>query len=165
MGLIGWKYARTRSAFFFGFWQRFQEFFKTKTRDTCEYAHCYMSGQLRMEEKRNYTNIGCNTGIPAQNMQHFMSNSPWSAQAVIRRVQAEIAATPELQGGVLILDESANAKEGNKSAGAARQYDGRRGKVDMSQVGTLLAYTNGSVWCWVDGELYLPEHWFNNGDG
>lgn len=160
MGLIGWKYARTRSAFFFGFWQRFQEFFKTKTRDTSEYAHCYMSGQLRMEEKRNYTNIGCNTGIPAQNMQHFMSNSPWSAQAVIRQVQAEIAATPELQGGVLILDESANAKESNKSAGAARQYDGRRGKVDMSQVGTLLAYTNGSVWCWVDGELYLPEHWF-----
>ena len=69
-----------------------------------------MSGQLRMEEKRNYTNIGCNTGIPAQNMQHFMSNSPWSAQAVIRQVQAEIAATPELQGGVLILNESANAK-------------------------------------------------------
>ena len=146
--------------FFFGFWQRLQELFKTKTRDTREYAHCYMSGPLRMEEKRNYTNIGCNTGIPAQNMQHFMLNSPWSAQAVIRQVQAEIAATTELQGGVLILDESANAKEGNKSAGVARQYDGRRGKVDMSQVGTLLAYTNGSVWCWVDGELYLPEHWF-----
>lgn len=132
MGLIGWKYARTRPAFFFEFRQRFLEFFKTKTRDTSEYAHGYMSGQLRMEEKRNYTNIGCNTGIPAQNMQHFMSNSPWSAQAVIRQVQAEIAATLELQGGVLILDESANAKESNKSAGAARQYDGRRGKVDMS---------------------------------
>jgi SRSO17 transposase len=143
-----------------GFWRRFHEGFKTKTRDTSEYAHDYMIGQLRMEEKCNYTNIGCNMGVPAQNMQHFKSNSPWSAQAVIRQVQAEIAATPELQGGVLILDESANAKEGNKSAGAARQYDGRRGKVDMSQVGTLLAYTNGSVWGWVDGELYLPEHWF-----
>ena len=30
----------------------------------------------------------------------------------------------------------------------------------MSQVGTFLAYANGSVWTWVDGELYLPEHWF-----
>lgn len=96
----------------FGFWQRFHEGFKTKTRDTSEYAHDYMIGQLRMEEKCNYTNIGCNTGVPAQNMQHFMSNSPWSAQAVIQQVQAEIAAMPELQGGVLILDESANAKEG-----------------------------------------------------
>jgi len=30
----------------------------------------------------------------------------------------------------------------------------------MSQVGTFLAYTNGSVWTWVDGELYLPKDWF-----
>jgi SRSO17 transposase len=93
-------------------------------------------------------------------MQHFMSNSPWSAQVVIQHVQAEIAATPELRGGVLILDESANDKKGGKSAGVARQYNGRRGKVGMCQVGTLLAYTNGSEWTWVDGELYLPEQWF-----
>jgi SRSO17 transposase len=113
-----------------------------------------------MENKRNFATIGCNMGVPGQNMQHFMSNSPWSAQVVIQHVQAEIAATPELRGGVLILDESANDKKGGKSAGAARQYSGRRGKVDMCQVGTLLAYTNGSEWVWVDGELYLPERWF-----
>jgi len=53
-------------------------------------------------------------------MQHFMSNSPWQAQTVIQQVQAEVAATPELQGGILILDESANEKAGNKSAGAGR---------------------------------------------
>jgi SRSO17 transposase len=145
----------------FGFWQRFQEWFKTKTRDTSEYAYSYMSGQLRMTEKRNFANIGCNTGVTEQNMQHFMSNSPWSAWAVIQQVQAEIAATPRLgQGGVLILDESADKKAGDKSAGSGRQYNGRLGKVDMSQVGTFLAYANRSVWTWVDGELYLPEHWF-----
>jgi SRSO17 transposase len=65
-----------------------------------------------MENKRNFANIGCRIGFPGQNMQHFMSNSPWSAQAVIQHVQAEIAATPELRGGVLILDESANDKRG-----------------------------------------------------
>ena len=120
-----------------------------------------MSGQLRMEKGRNFANIGFNTGVPEQNMQHFMSNSPWSAWAVIQQVQAEIAATLGLeQGGVLILDESADAKAGEKSAGAGRQYNGRLGKVDMSQVGTFLAYANGSVWTWVDGELYLPKHWF-----
>jgi SRSO17 transposase len=30
----------------------------------------------------------------------------------------------------------------------------------MSQVGTFLAYANGQVWTWVDGELFLPEKWF-----
>jgi SRSO17 transposase len=113
-----------------------------------------------MENKRNFANIGCSIGLPGQNMQHFMLNSPWSTQAVIQHVQAEIAATPELRGGVLILDGSANDKKGGKSAGAARQYSGRRGKIDMCQVGTLLAYTNGSEWVCVDGELYLPEQWF-----
>jgi SRSO17 transposase len=144
-----------------GLWQRFQELFKTKTRDTSEYAYSYMSGQLRMPEKRNFANIGFNTGVAEQNMHHFMSNSPWSAWAVIQQVQAEIAATPGFgQGGVLILDESADKKAGDKSAGSGRQYNGWLGKVDMSQVGTFLAYTNGSVWTWVDGELYLPKHWF-----
>ena len=120
-----------------------------------------MSGQLRMEKGRNFANIGFNTGVPEQNIQHFMSNSPWSAWAVIQQVQVEIAATQGLeQGGVLILDESADAKAGEKSAGSGRQYNGRLGKVDMSQVGTFLAYANGSVWTWVDGELYLPRHWF-----
>ncbi len=92
-----------------------------------------------MESTRNFANIGYNTtGVAEQNMHHFMSNSPWSAWAVIQQVQVEIAATPGLeQGGVLILDES---------AGSGRQYNGRLGKVDMSQVGTFLAYANGSVW-------------------
>ena len=61
---------------------------------------------------------------------------------------------------MLILDESADAKVGEKSAWSGRQYNGRLGKVDMSQVGTFLAYANGSVWTWVDGKLYLPKHWF-----
>lgn len=60
------------------------------------------------------------------------------------------------------MDESANEKEGEKSAGAGRQYNERMGKVDMSQVSTFLAYANGSVWTWIDGELYLPEHWFTS---
>ncbi|HJH26108.1 MAG TPA: IS701 family transposase [Methanophagales archaeon] len=145
----------------FGFWQLFRERFKTKTRDTSEYAYNYMSGQLRMEKGRNFVNIGFSMGVAEQNMHHFMSNSPWSAWAVIPQVQVEIAATQGLgQGGVLILDESADAKAGEKSAGAGRQYNGRLGKVDMSQVGTFLAHANGSVWTWVDGELYLPKHWF-----
>jgi SRSO17 transposase len=81
----------------------------------------------------------------------------------VQQVQREIAATPGLRiGGVLILDESPDEKAGDQSAGAGRQYNGRLGKVEMSQVGTFLAYANGPVWTWVDGELYLQEHWFTS---
>ena len=66
-----------------------------------------------------------------------------------------------LAGGYLLLDESANEKAGSKSAGAGRQYNGRLGKVEMSQVGVFLAYYKDVIWSWVDGELFFPEHWFS----
>jgi len=113
-----------------------------------------------MDGKRTFANIGRQVGLAGQNVHHFVSNSPWSASGVLRQVRREIAARPELrQGGVLILDESPVKKAGTKTAGAARQWNGRIGHVDLSQVGTFLAYATGPVWTWVDGELFLPERW------
>ena len=69
-------------------------------------------------------------------MQHFMSNSPWSAWAVIQQVQAEIAATPGLgQGCVLILDESADKKAGDKSAKCQRYFVERANQDAKSELG------------------------------
>jgi SRSO17 transposase len=117
-----------------------------------------------METNRNYANIARRVIGPeedGQNVQHFMSDSPWSAQAVIQQIQQEIIATPGLsQSGVLLLDESADEKAGPKSAGAGRQHNGRLGKIEMSQVGVFLAFFKDVVWTWVDGELFLPKFWF-----
>lgn len=151
----------------YSFWERFRGCFKTKTRDTSEYAHAYLSGQLRMETDRNFANIGRKNNVPEQNMQHFMSNSPWEASSVCEQVQQEIKETPRLQkGSGLILDECGVEKAGNKNAGSGRQYLGRHGKVDMGQVGTFLSIANITgktpFWTWVDSELYLQEHWFEN---
>jgi SRSO17 transposase len=119
-----------------------------------------------MQTKRNYANIARQVIDPkedGQNVQQFMSDSPWEAQAVIQKVQQEIVGTAGLQqGGVLLLDESADEKAGEKSAGAGRQHNGRLGKVEMSQVGVFLAFYKELVWTWVDGELFLPEHWFTS---
>ena len=147
------------------FWARHAENFKTKTRDTSEYAYYYLSGLLRLDTQRNYTRIGRTAGIAGENIQHFMSNSPWVTQRSLEQVREEIKATPGLErGGMLLLDESAD-ESGKKKAGAGRQHNGRLGKVDMSQVGVLLAYANLThperpLWTWVDGELYLQEAWF-----
>ena len=147
----------------YGFWERFRPCFKTQTRDSSLMAYHYLSAQLRLESERNFTNIGRNSQMSGQSIQHFMTNSPWPAQCVMPQVQAEIAATPALQqGGVLLLDESADEKASAKSVGAARQYNGRLGKVEMSQVGTFLAFAHiqHNLWSWVDGELFLTESWF-----
>ena len=143
------------------FWMRYRHCFWTQTRDQSAHAYHYLSALLRMTEKRNFTGIGRATGQSGENIQHFMSYSPWTTQAVYRRVQAEIAMIPELiSGGMALLDESADAKAGIKTAGAARQYNGRLGKVDLCQVGVFLSFVKGNTWTWVDGELFLPERWF-----
>jgi DDE superfamily endonuclease len=151
----------------YAFWERFREDFKTQTRDGSDYAYHYLSGLLRMDTKRHFAGIGREAGISGQNLQHFMSASPWSGQAVCRRVQEELKATPELTAsGVLLIDESADEKAGDKSAGVGRQYNGRLGKVEMSQVAVLLSYLNLKVaqgfWSWIDGALFLPEVWFGD---
>ncbi len=114
-----------------------------------------------MNAKRNFAEIGRQVDVSGERVQHFMTYSPWAKNAVCRQVQADILATPALQGGVLVLDESADAKSGTSSAGAARQYNGRLGKVDVCQVGVFLTYVKEPWWTWVDGELFIPEKWFS----
>jgi SRSO17 transposase len=148
-----------------GFYARFDPRFKTKTRHVGACAQIYLRGLLTMETKRNFANMARRLMDPeddGQRIQYFISESPWSGPAVMRQIQQEIAATPELRtGGVVLLDESADEKAGVHSAGAGRQHNGRLGKVEMSQVGTFLAFYKGVVWTWVDGELFLPQHWFS----
>ena len=148
-----------------GFWKRFHTCFTTKTRDTSEHALTYLRAQLTMDAKRNFANIGRTLGDDdGQKLQHFMSESPWSGQDVFEQIAAEIADTPALgTGSVLLLDESADEKAGTHSAGASRQYNGRQGKVDLCRVDTCLGYVNLAVGLWtlVDAELFLPEEWFS----
>jgi SRSO17 transposase len=115
-----------------------------------------------METDRNLANIGRKTGISGQNMQHFVSNSTWSGEEVILAVENEVKTHPAFQEAILVLDESAEEKSGEQSAGAGRQHNGRLGKIEMSQVGVFLALVTPNVCIWVDGELYLPITWFED---
>lgn len=143
------------------FWGYFSPSMMTKTRDTSQYGFHYLSGLLRMESKRNYANISRQSDVPSQNMHHFMSNSPWSGRLLIEEVQEEVGRQREFQAGsMLLLDESADDKAGQRSVGASRQHNGRRGKVDNCQVGVFLSYANNGYHTWVDGEVFIPESWF-----
>jgi SRSO17 transposase len=145
-----------------GFYERYRASLRTQTRDTSAYGLHYLSGLLRMESQRTMANIGRTGGVAEQNMQQFISDSPWSAARLIGEVQAEISQRAEYQSGsVLIVDESADAKAGETTIGAGRQHNGRLGKVDVCQVGVFLALTNNGYQTWIDGELFVPEHWFS----
>lgn len=146
------------------FWRYYGQKARTKTRDTRAYGLSYLKGLLRMKSSRNMAEIAREADVSEQNMRHFMSNSPWSGSEMIEQVQQTVRERPEMAGGVLIVDESADVKYGKNSAGAARQHNGRLGKVEQSQVGVYLSYAKDDVWTLLDGVLFLPEKWFSKSD-
>src|SRR6516165_1240187 len=106
-------------------WERYHDCFTTRTRDTSSWALVYLQGLLLLPDQRNYANIARWVVDPqddGQSLQQFMSDSPWPTHTVFARIQHDLIAEPALHGGVLSLDESADAKAGEHSAGAARQH-------------------------------------------
>lgn len=95
-------------------------------------------------------------------MQHYISKSPWSGPQVLQQARHDIASHPYFaQGSILVGDESADDRRGEVLVGGGRQYNGRLGKVDLSQVGVFLSLVNAGNHNWLDGELFLPEAWFD----
>jgi SRSO17 transposase len=101
----------------------------TRTRPSTSTARKYLRG-LFQTERRNMERM--EQAVPDTNeqaLQHFISNSPWDAGAVIRQVARTADA---LLGGhddtLLVIDESGIPKKGKHSAGVARQYCGQLGK-------------------------------------
>jgi SRSO17 transposase len=98
------------------------------------------------------------TGSRYQRLHHMLSESGWD-HAGVRRQLITDANTHFGYASALVIDESAFAKKGDMSAGVARQWNGRLGKTDNSQVGVFAAVTRDGVSALVDGELYLTEDW------
>jgi SRSO17 transposase len=146
--------------------RRYSPLLVTKTRDTSSYGKAYISGLLRNEKsQRTFKGIANTTGVPEQNLHHFMSNSPWQTTPVISQILKDIVTLcldDPIEECALILDESGDQKASNKTIGASRQYLGRLGKVDLCQMGVYLAYSSPSVTQLISGELFLPEKWFTH---
>ena len=144
---------------FYNFCEQFRPFMQTKTHDTSQYGVQYVSGLLRMETKRTMTEISRQVGVASQNMQQFISDSPWAGAGLIEAVQSQMKVHPALAEAIAVIDESAN-ETGEGSVGAGRQHNGRLGKIELSQVGVFLALVTPQVNLWVDGELFVPQAWF-----
>jgi SRSO17 transposase len=93
-------------------------------------------------------------GNPAvQRLQFFLSESHWDAEAVnTRRLELLMAdpATAPHPGGVLVVDDSGDRKDGHATAHVARQYLGSVGKTDNGIVAVCTL--------WADERVYYPLH-------
>ncbi len=136
-------------------------FFDVARRNVSEHAHQYIAGLMTRCPRKNVERL-CETlpGTKFENLQYFLSESPWACAPLWKWIG--LRASRILGGGaenMLLLDESCFTKKGDKSAGVARQYNGRLGKVDNCQVGVFSALTHDTRVLLSGARLYLPESW------
>ena len=100
--------------------------------------------------------------VDHQSMQHMLTEGSVDWDGVGRQIALEANALLGGSDAVLIFDESGFAKKGEASAGVARQWNGRLGKVDNCQVGVFATLCRGGMASLIDTRLYLPEAWCND---
>jgi DDE superfamily endonuclease len=88
-----------------------------------------------------------------QRLQFFLSESRWDPDRVnARRLELVLAdpATAPHAGGVLVIDDSGDRKDGRKTAHVGHQWLGRYGKTDNGVVTVTTL--------WADERVYYPVH-------
>jgi len=132
--------------------------FQSRTRSVGEVARRYLHGLFQSSRR----NMECMAETVAESryqpLHHMLSESDWDRRAVRRQLLVDANAHFGYPSA-LLLDESAFEKKGRMSAGVARQWNGRLGKVDNCQVGVFAAVTRDGVAGVVDADLCLPETW------
>jgi SRSO17 transposase len=88
-----------------------------------------------------------------QRLQYFLVEAAWRAEALTARrlelLQSD-PATAAHRGGVLVLDDTGDKKDGTATAHVGRQYLGSLGKTDNG----IVAVTT----LWTDGRVHYPLH-------
>ncbi|QCX82688.1 hypothetical protein C9F11_46770 (plasmid) [Streptomyces sp. YIM 121038] len=101
-----------------------------------------------------------------QRLQFFLSESAWDAGQVnsrrleLLREQPETAPHP---GGVIVIDDSGDRKDGTATAHVGRQWLGRYGKTDNCIVTVTTVWTDGRVYYPLHAQPYTPAHHFPRG--
>ncbi len=133
--------------------------FQSLTRSVEGSARLYLHGLFQCRRRNMEKMAETVSGSHYQRLHHMLSESAWDRRGVRRQLIADANAHFG-HAGALVIDESAFAKKGDMSAGVARQWNGRLGKTDNSQVGVFAAVVRDRAAALVEGELYVPEAWF-----
>lgn len=133
----------------------------------------YLAGLLLPAERSKTLTALANTepvvgaqAPAAQRLQWFLSESTWEASAVTSRrlavLRADSATTPHA-GGVLIIDETGDRKDGTQTAHVGRQYLGNRGKIENGVVSVGSLWADAGIYYPLAAGPYTPERWFAGG--
>jgi SRSO17 transposase len=117
----------------------------------------YLQGLMLEGRRKSMQPMGGRLGVDYQQLQQFVSASPWPVEPV-RRVLARKAIgviSPE----AWVIDDTGFKKDGTGSPCVARQYSGTLGKIGNCQIGVSVHAVTDHASCPLDWRLFVPESW------
>lgn len=122
------------------------------------WAECYLRGLLLDGERKSVEPMAQRLNADVQGLQQFVGQSPWSAEQLLRALNA-VAREELVPARYWVIDETSFPKQGKQSVGVARQYCGTLGKIANCQVAVSLHWSDAEVSWPMGWKLYLPPQW------
>lgn len=117
----------------------------------------YLQGLMLDGRRKSMQPMGDRLGIDYQQLQQFVSSSPWPVEPVRKAlVRKAIAA---IGPHAWVVDDTGFVKDGPASPGVARQYSGTLGKFGNVQVGVSVHAVTDRASCPLGLRLFLRESW------
>src|ERR671928_1141211 len=124
------------------------------------WAPVYLKGLILPGERKSLEPMAARVAPgDTQQLHHFVSTSPWATAPLEEEL---VKAADRLVGGpdaVLVVDDTALAKQGRHSVGVKRQYRGQLGKKANCRALVSLTLARAEVPVGVGLRLFLPEDW------
>ena len=126
----------------------------------------YCSGLMAPLERKSVEPMAAltdpsRTAAQHQSLLHFVGQSAWSDDAVLKQVRELVLPVIERSGPIRawMIDDTSFPKKGTHSVGVARQYCGQLGKRENCQTAVTLSVANATASLPVAYRLYLPRVW------
>ncbi|MFE9663216.1 IS701 family transposase [Streptomyces sp. NPDC005955] len=117
----------------------------------------YLRGLLLDGRRKSMQPMAGRLGVDHQQLQQFMTSSPWPVQDV--RAHLAWRAVRVGRPQVWVVDDTGFPKDGISSPGVARQYSGTLGKVGNCQIGVSVHAASDTASCPLSWRLFLPAVW------
>lgn len=96
-------------------------------------------------------------------MQALLAEHAWDWKAALGALQRFILEHLGDLAAVLVIDETAELKQGQMTVGVARQHAGITGQIENCQTLVVTAYVTSRGHTPYDFRLYLPKAWCRDG--
>ena len=120
-------------------------------------GNLYLRGLMRDGRRKSMQPMGTRLGVDYQQLQQFVSASPWRVEPV-RRVLVR-RALQLIGSDAWVVDDTGFKKDGAFSPCVARQYSGTLGKIGNCQIGVSIHAATDQASCPLDWRLYVPQLW------